>query len=292
MNLQDIRSQIRQDFLSNSYVVAKYGLDSTKTFDEQFSKLSLESIFIDIMALAIWSLVGVFNLHMIEVKNSLKLLKPHTLRWYRDRALSYRLGQNLIQDTDQYDDTGLTQIQIDNMKVVKRAAAIETMDSTGIPVVRIKVATTDSAGKLATLPSTVVASIKAYFADIKDAGVKLLVSSNSADNFKSQIDIYYNPLVLDQNGLKLSGGSNYPVLDAINNYLSNLPFNGEYTIMALTDMIQQVEGVEIVQVNVSQAKYGNLAYHNTGAKYIPDAGYMIANPSDQSINYIPYNGNE
>ena len=76
-------------------------------------------------------------------------------------------------------------------------------------------------------------------------------------------------------------------------YLKSLPFNGEFTPMAMEDAIQKVTGVKNVLITASSAKYGLLPFTPTGARYIPDAGWMrITDDADVIINYIPYTPNE
>jgi hypothetical protein len=289
--LTEIRDEIRSAFVANTTLSALYGLNAALPFAAQFSAVSLEAAFCDVAALVSYTMEALFAAHTTEVETIIREQQPHTLRWYRNKALEFRLGQALITDTDKYSDAGLTPTAIAASRIVSHAAAIETEDGTGVPILRIKTAKTIGT-ELGALVAAELAALTAYFAEVKDAGVKLVVASNDPDSYKATIDVYYNPLLLAQNGTLLSGGGAEPVRQTVARYLSNLPFNGEFTMMALTDALQNTQGVVVVQIQQSEARQGVLPYQNTGARFIPYAGYMkVYNTADLIINYIPYNPN-
>ena len=76
--------------------------------------------------------------------------------------------------------------------------------------------------------------LAAYLAEIKDAGVRINLVNREADTFNCSVDIYYNPMLLPENVRRDCEA-------AIRSYIANLPFNGEYTNMALIDALQAVE---------------------------------------------------
>ena len=286
-NLIAIRDTIRAQFVANTVLRTLYALNPALTFAEQFSSASIEAAFIDVAAYVSYTLQSVFEVHQTEVQSIIDNQKPHRLRWYRNKALSFRYGQALMPDTDTYSNYGLTEQQIEAAQVVKFAAAIETEDGSGIPILRIKTAGTAGA-QLIPLTAPQLTALSAYFGEVKDAGVKLKCTTGLPDSFRSTVEVYYDPLVLDSNGLLLSGGGE-PVRIASDSYLQSLPFNGEFSIMAFTDALQQANGAVLVQTQIAQARYGVLPYANIGVRYLPDAGYMrVYDPADLTIIYTPY----
>ena len=284
--IEEIRSEIRASFVANPTIVSAYGLDTTKTFAEQFSNVSIESALIDVLTIAAFYLESLFYLLKSETDKSIEEKMPHTLRWYRNRALEFRYGYNLIPDSDEYSDIGLTEAQILSSKIVAHASSQETADSTAALVVRIKAV--KGTGNLQPLSVQERTALQGYFAEIKDAGVKLLIESLPPDSFRANIDVWINPLLLDVNGLSLLTGVE-PVRIAVENYLQNLPFNGEFSIMSLTDEIQKVQGIKVVQLRSAESRYGQLPFSVIQAKTVPDAGYMrLDNPTDLTINYFIY----
>lgn len=285
--LTEVRALIQAKFIENTTIQSLYDLDPSKTFQEQFSKVSVEAVMIDVYSICSWILESIFDQHMKDVQSFIREEKAHTLKWYRNKALNFRLGQSLVLDTDQYSDIGLTEAEIAASKIIAYAAAIESEDGSGIPVLRIKT----SKSSFSPLDESELNAIREYFAEIKDAGVKLLCTSGAGDGLKANLTIYYNPQIINGSGISIVSG-NEPVREAVKLHLKSLPYNGEYTPMAMIDAIQKVNGVEIAQANLTEAKYGDLPFSATGARYIPDAGWMrIIAEEDLTITYIPYTPN-
>src|SRR5690606_37796732 len=71
-----------------------------------------------------------------------------------------------------------------------------------------------------------LSAFDAYINQVKFAGTNILTISRTADLLKIYYDITYDPLVLTPSGESINTPGVYPVEAAINNYISNLPFNG------------------------------------------------------------------
>ena len=73
----------------------------------------------------------------------------------------------------------------------------------------------------------------------------------------------------------------YTVKEAIKDYLKKLPFNGELSLQALTDVIQQVEGVKDVSIDNAQTKWieGSIwgSFQEINISQIPQSGYFAVN---------------
>lgn len=288
--LSEIRDSIRAEFVGNPTIIALYELTAGLPFEQQFSNASLEAALIDVFAIASHTIETLFSFFKADVLDTIALMKPHTLKWYQQKALRFRDGQGLIDDTDQYDDTGLTAQDIEALEVVKHAAAIEISDGSLTPLLRIKVAG-ESGGALTQLSAPLVSAIQAYFQEIKDAGVKLLVTSNPPDYYRATVEVQYDPLILASNGLHLVSSAEV-VRDTVTAYLKSLPFNGEFSPQALQDAIQLTDGVKLCRIIFSQSKYAALPWEDTGVRYIPDSGHMkVYTPSDLTIIYTPYFSN-
>jgi len=278
--INEIYNEIGDWFVSFEPVQFMYGLDENKTFAEQFSPVSLEAIIFARVAFAIWTLEMLFDLHKSEVNEIIATMKPHTARWYATKAKLFQYGDNLIQDSDQYDNTGKTDEEIEASKIVAYSAVVEVENKLLIKVAK-------ESGDLSPLDDNEKQAFVEYLSRIKDAGVQVDIISEVADNLRLSIDIYYNPLVLDGSGQRLDGTNNAPVPDAINTYLKNLPFNGELVIAFLQDALQVVEGVVIPNINGASYQYGDLDYEIISVKYQPYAGYMRVTDENLTINYIP-----
>ena len=263
-------------FITNDTVKALYGLDSKKSFEDQFSKVSLESILFYVVAVSVWTLEKLFDRHKQEVTELIDELKSHSLRWYANKAKAFQLGKSLIPDTDQYDNTGLTDEQIREQQVVKYSAVTEKA-----AIVYVKVATGSEGARMQLSPEQ-EAALTAYFKEVKDAGVKLKVVNDPADIFNVDIDVYYDPQVFDENLNRLDGTGKL-VHDTIASFVENLPFNGEYRNSALINALTELSGVVLVELKKATANG-----QPVNAKCVPESGYFRVNKESLGINAIVY----
>jgi hypothetical protein len=268
-------------WISDVDIQAKYGLDPGKSFDEQFATVSVESIMFYIFAFCAWTMEALFDLHRAEVMNIINELKPHSLRWYVSKAKAFMWGKALVADTDTYDVAGMTEQQIEAMKIVKYAAAVEKF-----AVVYLKIAT-ESGGEPVPVNSQQKAGIEAYIKEVKDAGVVVEIINEPAEYFALDLSVYYDPMVLDSAGIAFDGTT--PVQDTIKRFIKGLPFNGEYRNAALVDALQVIEGVVIPELHSASTSRDGIAWETVDAKINPYSGYYkIYNATDLNITFIPY----
>lgn len=252
------------------------------------SRVAIWRLWTYIIAVCQWTLETLYDTFVIDVNNTIADKNPHTPKWYAGKALAFQFGQPLVGDTDTYDNSALSDDQIAATKVVSYAAVIEQVVNNR-NVLRIKLATTAN-GDLAPLPNDQLTAFTAYMARIKDAGVKLLITTNIPDGLRLNIDFYYDALILNGTGGRNDGTDTSPVQTAVKSFLNNLPFNGVFSVNQLNDALQQVSGYKDLRINYALTQYGNLPYTAVNVTYIPDSGYLrIINPAtDLLINFIPY----
>lgn len=249
------------------------------------SRFALWRIMFSVMAFVVWTLEVLWDKFLILVNTIIAELVPHSLRWYRKKALSFQFGFDLLPESDKYNNSGFTNAQIEESKVVKYAAVNEaTID--GRRVLLVKVAGVDGSGNLVQLSALVEAAFIAYFEIIKDAGNFIVVYNRVADSLKTTVDVYYNPLLLDNTGNRLDGLGNKPVEDAARSFLLDLPFNGEFSNAAFVDKLQAAYGVADRKVFLTSLlrKIGIGSYQSVSSVFIPEAGYTQF--EELTINYI------
>jgi hypothetical protein len=275
--IAEIKKEMTDRFVANETVIGMYDLDTSKNFEDQFSKVSLENIIFYVVAAAIWALEVLFDTHKAEVTALIADMKPHRLKWYVDKTLAFQFGRALVTDSDVYDNTDVTDEQIETEKVVKYSAAVEQSGR-----IVIKVATDGSAGR-EPLTADQEAALLAYLKEIKDAGVIINLVNEAANAFAATIDIYYDPMILNASLCSLAEGG-YPVREAVEDFIANLTFNGEYRNSALIDRLQAVPGVVIPELHLSEIDGAPVL-----AKATPASGYMkVINQNDLVLNAIPY----
>lgn len=252
---------------------------STYTWSD--SKVAVWRLWTYVVAVCIWTLENLFDYHKTEITQLIATQKPHTLQWYIYRAKLFQLGETLPDGSDSYSEPSTDPL----VTIIKHAAAVELSN-----LVRIKVAK-DNAGTLEALTTGELAAFSGYMNRIKDAGVRLQLTSSNPDNLQLILSVYYDPLVLTSTGTRIDGTSSTPVLDAVNNFLSNLPFNGVFVLNNLIGALQAIDGVEIGSVVSAQANYAATPYVPITVRYTPDAGYMALDETyfNANIVYTAYN---
>lgn len=288
--IAEIKKVMTDRFINDPAVIEAYDLRPGKTFEDEFSAASIESIIFYIAAFCAWVLQMLFDTHTAEIDDKIRRLKPGTLVWYAEKLKTFQYGDDLVPETDYYDNTGLTDEQIAERKVIKYAAAIEQAFSNGRFGIRAKVAGEVNGQRQALSPAQLDAA-KEFASRFRFAGVYLEVTSDPADYLTLSLRVYYNPLVLNNQGQRLDGTDNTPLQTAIDEHLKNLPFNGRFNLTSLVDAMQKVNGVADPRILSAQTKYAATAYTEVIDERIPNSGYLkIYNPADLSIEWLPYNG--
>lgn len=237
-----------------------------------------------VVAAAIYTHEVLWDTFRADILTQVAALKPHTLRWYRQKALDYQHGGTLADGQDVYDNTGNTQATIDTQKIVKYAAAIEQAGQVVVKVAK-------DAGGVITAPSGAeLAGIADYFNEVKDAGVSLIVRGVPADHLVLNVDVYYDAGVLDNTGARLDGSSSTPIQDAVKAFLKTMPFDGKFIKAHLTDAMQAVDGVVVPEIRLCQARRDDdPTLSSVDVFYSPYSGFMkIYNDvTDLVLTFIP-----
>ncbi|MFK7113378.1 nucleotidyltransferase [Flavobacterium oreochromis] len=239
------------------------------------SKVAIYRLFAYIVAVAIWTMEQLFSIHKNQIDTAIYEYKPGTARWYRNMALAFQMGFDLVNDDDQFDNTNATAEQIEASKILKYCSVKEGLESSKVI---LKVAG-EQGDNLRKLTNDEITSFTAYMKEVSYAGVKLLIINNPADKLLLKIDVYIDPLVIDGNGTNIRTGSK-TVEKALGNYLKNLPFDGELVVNDMIATLRKVEGVVNVNITTIQSSYMDLTtntykpYSAINVKVIPLAGYF------------------
>jgi hypothetical protein len=279
----EIKKIMTDKFISYPEIISLYGLDSSKTFEEQFSKVSPESILFYCVAFGIQLLDVLFDTHKAEITQIIENERFGSVGWYEQKALAYQHGRVLVDGYDYYDNSALTDDDILAEKIVKFASAREVEN--GNLILKLAKGVT---GALEKLTPNELAGVQSYINKIKVAGVIITCISEDADMFKATLNVQYDALILDSAGKRLDGTNDQPILDAVNSYLSSIKFNGEYSNMRLEDSVQDVPGVIIIDIQTAFAKYSDFDYELIYSRYQPSSGFMSVDVDNFVINYVPY----
>jgi len=171
-------------------------------------------------------------------------------KWLQDRVLKFQYDAVTPQIVEVQSDFSVGYTTVDTTKQIITRASVKTSASR---TVNIKVAKSEppialTVGELASLQgylnNTSDGTYAGRSAGIGFAGVRYIATSLEADKLYLKATIYYN-------GQYTSVISD-AVISSINNYLSNIPFDGNFKLTSLVDAIQLTTGVtDIVLENVA-----------------------------------------
>lgn len=237
-----------------------------------------------IWRLLLWIVAGALNMAeqlweawKMEVDVELAELTPHRAEWYATKAKAYVKGKVLKPGSDEYDLTGMSDSEIEQLRVVKYAAAIESRD---FSVLYVKVAGESASGRRIPLSEAEAVQVASYLNEVKDVGVRIELVNKSADIFRCSVRVLYDPILSPEEVREA-------VVQAIESYVENLAFNGEYSNMAMIDAVQRVAGVKIAEVErATVEEYGTGSERGVNVRYTPVAGYMTA--EDIVVNLEAY----
>jgi hypothetical protein len=278
--VEEISQEMKANFVSNTVIQGAYNIENGTTFEENFSKVSMEGTFIYIISFSIWVLEMLFADHVAWIEKRAAEIKPGTIAWYYRKTLEFQFGDVLTYIADVYQ---YSTINTEN-QIIKLASVSEDGGK-----VLIKVAKLDNNNLPIPLATPELDAFSAYMKKIKFAGVKVLIVSRESDLLKIHYKVYVDAILINENGELISNTAIKPVEQAINNYIKNLPFNGQFTTTELTDKIQQSVGIINPVFEAGEVKYGALPFQALGDFYRPNAGHLKIDPLyplSATITYI------
>ena len=276
----EIKQQMEQQWMQNASLKDLYGWEPDNSgnppqFSELYSKASLENIILYIVAYCAHVIEVLYDTVKAEIEDEIATKVPGTLQWYVSRLKEF-VYMPTLSDGDKAkvffdDNTGkytisdtLSDAALRKARVVRHAVAV---DSNNQSLLLLKVAGEDSDGALCRLDQDQEDALKSYIARIKYAGVKTELINAAGDLFNCNVLVWYDALYTSEDVQEACA-------KATEAYIKGLPFNGEYSNMALIDHIQTVPGVKI-------AEFQNASYTDSNGdekpiqdgKATPYAGY-------------------
>lgn len=245
------------------------------------SRVGVWRLLIWVVATCAYAMEVVFDLFKKDLEEISKNSRFGTLPWYDSVSRNFQYGDTLIWDDDINDY--VYAVENSSLKIIQRVSAIDSA-----PTVILKVAKLSS-NIPEPLTTPELDAFELYINQRKPAGIFVDVISIVADLLKMNINVRYDALIMTNDGQYINDMGYFPVEDAINAYISNLPFDGVMELCHLVDAIQIVEGVKSVYVNNAQAKSVTSAYSSFSERYQPLAGHLTIDPLfplNTSINYV------
>lgn len=276
-SINQIQESILQTIEDSSELTALEVLTEEEQTDlgealDSDSKVSIWRKVVYIIALATWVIETMWDVFRAEITAIVEANRPHNESWYKNKALAFQYGDELVDD-DEYE-------VIDPEKqIIKQVAVIS-----GDRKVVVKIAGEED-GELVQIDDLdEVNAFTAYMNKVKDAGTLLEIVNEAADLLKVDLDFFYDPLLVNGAGQLISNPGDSVVETAIVAYLESLDFNGEFDLNRMNDYVQRATGYKSLKVNFVGFKAGiAVSYSEITRAYQPLSGYMKL--EELTVNY-------
>lgn len=277
---KEITEYIKQEFVDSDVLADMYGLDASKTFDEQFSKASLEAVLIYIVAMASYLCERIFAETRQEVTAAIDSHYIASLPWFQSIALEYQDGYDLVYDSKTF-IFGYEQ-EDDEARIVKyayaRNASVDTISWVSIFV---------SKENKEPLEEAELQRFSTYMQRRVPAGTNMQITSKKSDRLRINVQVNYNPLLLKSDGVRIEGAGK-PVDEAIQAYVDSIPYGGVFNKTRLVDALQAAEGVvDVILGDVYTARDDASFELLQGNSYTSSSGGLVIDSSN--ISYLAEN---
>lgn len=278
--IEQIKRQMTDRFISDPVIREKYGLSGDVTFDEAFSRVSIESILFFVVASAMYVVEAIFSHHQQDVDRKIASAVLASLPWYHKIALEYQHGDDLVWN-DKTESYGYASVNESKRKVMY--AACRDMGGG----VRILVSGADESWRPVRLSDDVLTAFKHYLNRRKPAGVIVDVYSLDPDILELSLSVQYNPLVINPDGSLISDPSVFPVEHAVTGYLKGIVYGGTFNKTRLVDSVQRAEGVvDVVLTGAKASLADGTAIEITGNNYTAKGGSFEVAKLKEGITYV------
>lgn len=266
--IQEIKKEITEAFMQDERVKEKWGLLDNDTFEDRFKTASVENLLFYIVATIIYIREKAHYMWQKDVEETAMQTRYGTKQWWWKQAMMWQKDDMLEVNSD-----GELQYSEENeSKRIIKYAAVQNNERT----VYIKVAKEENE-ELVQLTEQEVEQLQGYLEQIKPLGIMVRAQSLNACTVRidSGSNIYYNAQK-DKESVKEK------VREAIKEYLQSVAFGGVIFKQKLVDAIQEVDGVEDVEIKISVEDNGgtsNIArvYEAKGGYYKLAEGFAQAN---------------
>ncbi len=236
--LNEILLATRQAWVEDQVLRGVYGLDVDKSWDDQFSTVSVESAITYVVSYVIWLYEQIVSERSVEINNQITAQQPFSVPWYTSVAKAFQLGDQLQYNEDTYK---FDYAVIDQSKQIVKYVAIRQRQIEGVTKLQVFATKADKAA----MTADELSAFSSYITQRGAAGTHFQFISLAPDSLEINLTVYYDPQILSSSGLLLSDGSN-PVQTAVNGYLNGIQYAGVFNRTRLTDSIQLTAGIKDV----------------------------------------------
>lgn len=278
-DINEIKKTMTDEYMSNPVIREQYGFPAGATWEMYFGTVAIENILFYVVAACCHVLEVMLEAYLTSVEEKIDSSVVASVPWYHQMALRFQWGDALVfNDAIQqyvYPEIHPDRQVVKYVSVQDRGSSVQILvsgEKDGLPV---------------PLSEEVLMTFKTYMNRVKIAGIVLSVRSLPADRINVAAIVTVDPLVISENGIRITDGSK-PVENAIVEYLRSIVYGGTFNKTRLVDAIQAVEGVTDVELGICQySSSGNTEFKTiTGNNYTAVGGSFIASGLKNSLIYV------
>jgi hypothetical protein len=243
------------------------------------SKVAKWRLWLWIVAVASWAIENISDNRVSMISAIVNGQRPHTLLWYEAQTANWQFGYDL----EWIDDDHWGYSSADNSAKIVAAVSAQENDMGDIV---IKVAKLDGSN-LVPLEEIEVEGLVQYWAKWKDAGVKVIIVTASADEILLEATVVRNRLVLSEDGTLLRDSSVNSLSIALQEYMDSVPFNQVIRITDIEAAAKSAEGINDFVATLVQIKAsGETEWTTVDREVIPSSGFAQINYDESTFTYI------
>lgn len=276
--INSISQSIKADFVANPTLASAYELDQSKSFDDQFSNVSIEGLIIYVVASAVYLIERTIDTFSQEINDRIVNDAVCSIPWYVDKVLNYQHGHPLVFIPQSYSFGYATESA--DAKIIKYAAVRQIEDT----VTKLQILT-NKEGKVP-LTSDEHSAFQAYIKQIGAAGIHYDFITALPTNVRLTAQIIYDPLLLNGSGV-LHGTATNTVNEALLNYINNVAFGGVILKSKLVDAIQSALGVYDVNLELVELYLSEEWTEVEGLEGISPSGSFLVTVDNLDLTFSP-----
>ena len=238
------------------------------------SKRAIYRLLAFIVAAAIGMVEQLMDIFSASIEATAAAAAPASYAWLQAQIFKFQYSSSIPQLVQFINFAPSYPVEDLSLRIITRCSVTTSLSNS----VLIKVAKGTTPGPLSVPEVTALTAYVNPPFGIGVAGINYVVSSKDSDKLYVQASIFYQGTysnVIKQN-----------VINAINDYLAALPFNGQMKISDLEKAIRNVEGVnDVVLVNVAARPNATVFGSGTflvqannvmSRLWATDSGYMVS----------------
>ena len=212
------------------------------------SQTAFWNLYIYLVAVAINIFEQIMDLFKVDIEAIAAKSYPGSRQWIQAKVFEFQYSATNPQYVEMQSDFSLAYPVIDpSLRIVTRCSVNRLLNKT----VLIKVAKSNPP---TTLSGSELTALQAYVNDIGFVGIDYTLLSELPDRMGLSGEIFYNG--------QYAANIQASVINALNNYLASIPFDGVVNVQAVEDVILSVEGVNDIVLAELTVRRQSVSYAN------------------------------